>query len=174
MDERSSAPVRSPDVTCSYYRFGLTSYYAPEPELLILRRLRLHVIDNQNRIGLLPHLELQAESFDAFKQTKAAIGVGGAAAGRRLTPLAAVEVGAWCPGQGEVPASLKSGCIDGGMIHIGWRHRGQFLGELGECGVLTCECGRWEAGRVIGNSAFARGSAVCIRLLEPGVALLES
>src|SRR5215831_2184564 len=161
MDQRLSAPVRSPDVTCSYYRFGLTSYHAPEPELLILRRLRLHVIDNQDRIGLLPHLELQAESFDAFKQTKAAIGVGGAA-GRRLTPLAAVEVGARCPGQGEVPASLKFGYIDGGMIHIGWGHRGQLLGELGECRVLTCECGRREAGRVIGNSAFARGSAVGI------------
>src|SRR5690349_4778052 len=106
------------------------SYRSREPEMLIIRRLRLHVIDNQDRIGLLPHLELQAESFDAFKQTKAPMGVGGAGAGRRLTPLAAVEVGAGCPGQGEVPASLESGYNDGGMIHIGWRHRGQFLGEL--------------------------------------------
>jgi hypothetical protein len=144
------------------------------PRHLILRRLRFHVIDDEDGIGMLAHLEFQAESIDAFKQTKAAIGIGSAYACRRLTPLAAVEVGAGRPGQGEVPASFHSGDVDRGMIHVGGRHRGQFVGELGECGVLAGERRGREPGRVIGNGSFARGPAVGICLFEPGIALLES
>ena len=85
----------------------------------VLRRLLLHVIDDQDGHRVFLRFELKPELlFNGFGYADAAIRVGHACRARRLvwrlTPgaAAALERAPRCPGQSEIPAALEFGQVD--------------------------------------------------------------